>query len=63
MYALDASTGKVLWGFASGGAVIGGAAIANSSVFWGSGYYVSTCPGGSSTTCGLNNKLYAFSPK
>jgi polyvinyl alcohol dehydrogenase (cytochrome) len=62
MYALDAATGKILWGFASGGAVISGAAIANGSVFWGSGYYVSTCPSGSSTTCGLNNKLYAFSP-
>jgi polyvinyl alcohol dehydrogenase (cytochrome) len=62
MYALDASTGKILWEFASGGAVISGAAIANGTVFWGSGYYVATCPSSAPPTCGLNNKVYAFSP-
>lgn len=50
MYALDARTGAVLWGFASGGSVVAGAAVVNGSVYWGSGYYI-----------GLdNNKLYAF---
>jgi polyvinyl alcohol dehydrogenase (cytochrome) len=49
MYALDAATGAILWRFASGGAVISGAAIVGNSVYWGSGYY--SAP---------NNKLYAF---
>jgi polyvinyl alcohol dehydrogenase (cytochrome) len=52
MYALDATTGTIDWAFPSGGSVIGGAAIVNGSVYWGSGYYVG----------GDNNKLYAFSP-
>ncbi len=50
MYALNAATGAVLWSFASGGSVIGGAAIVNGTVYWGSGYYLGT----------ENNKLYAF---
>jgi polyvinyl alcohol dehydrogenase (cytochrome) len=58
MYALDAATGQILWRFASGGAVISGAAIVGDSVYWGSGYYFATCPSG--VTCGSNNKLYAF---
>jgi polyvinyl alcohol dehydrogenase (cytochrome) len=51
MYALDAATGAIDWAFPSGGSVIGGAAIVNGSVYWGSGYYVGSD----------NNKLYAFS--
>jgi len=58
MYALDAATGQILWRFASGGAVISGAAIVGRSVYWGSGYYIATCPSGAS--CGSNDKLYAF---
>ncbi|QKV80350.1 PQQ-binding-like beta-propeller repeat protein [Amycolatopsis sp. Hca4] len=59
MYALDAATGQVRWSFASGGSVFGGAAIADGSVFWGSGYYyANVCPAGCP---GHNNKLYAFS--
>ena len=59
MYALDAATGRIRWRFASGGAVISGAAIVGNSVYWGSGYYTAICPPG--VTCGPNNKLYAFS--
>jgi polyvinyl alcohol dehydrogenase (cytochrome) len=54
MYALDAATGKVLWGFASGGTVIDGPAIVDGVVYWGSGY---SNPGTG------NNKLYAFTVK
>jgi hypothetical protein len=54
MYALNASGGKVLWSFASGGSVIDGPAIANGVVYWGSGYGK---VGGTG-----NNKMYAFAP-
>jgi polyvinyl alcohol dehydrogenase (cytochrome) len=49
MYALDASTGAILWSFASGGEVRSGAAIVSGRVYWGSGY-----------RGGANDKLYAF---
>jgi polyvinyl alcohol dehydrogenase (cytochrome) len=53
MYALDASTGAVLWTFVSGGSCNAGAAVANGTVYWGSGY--------SNFNVGTpNNKLYAF---
>jgi polyvinyl alcohol dehydrogenase (cytochrome) len=53
MYALDASTGKILWRFAAGGSVVAGPAIIDDTVYWGSGY---------ARTGGVaNNKLYAFS--
>lgn len=58
MYALNAATGQFLWRYASGGAVVSGAAIAAGSVYWGSGYYFATCP--SSAACGSNDKLYGF---
>ncbi|NEQ18885.1 MAG: PQQ-binding-like beta-propeller repeat protein [Microcoleus sp. SIO2G3] len=52
MYALDAKTGKILWGFSSGGSVVAGAAVVNGTVYWGSGYSrYGRVP---------NNKLYAF---
>lgn len=38
MYALDGASGAVLWAFASGGSCNSGAAIADGTVFWGSGY-------------------------
>jgi polyvinyl alcohol dehydrogenase (cytochrome) len=38
MFALDGSTGAVLWSFPSGGTVYGGPAIANGVVYWGNGY-------------------------
>jgi PQQ-like domain len=43
MYALDAATGTILWSFASGGSVTGGASIADGSVYWGSGYCGTAC--------------------
>ena len=56
MYAFDAATGKTLWTFASGGSVNAGAAIADGTVYWGSGYGVR----GIGVT--PNNRLYAFVP-
>ncbi|MEV4259487.1 PQQ-binding-like beta-propeller repeat protein, partial [Spirillospora sp. NPDC049652] len=50
MYALDAATGDVRWRFASGGSVVGGAAVVDGTVYWGSGYHIGTG----------NDKLYAF---
>jgi polyvinyl alcohol dehydrogenase (cytochrome) len=41
MYALNASTGAILWSFASGGDVRSGAAIVGDQVFWGTGYHTS----------------------
>jgi outer membrane protein assembly factor BamB len=38
MYALNAATGAVLFGLASGGSVIDAPSIVNGTVFWGSGY-------------------------
>ncbi len=58
MYAMRASTGEILWSFASGGSCNAGAAIANGVVYWGSGYSHL----GPSLGTG-NNKFYAFSPK
>jgi polyvinyl alcohol dehydrogenase (cytochrome) len=53
MYALDAASGKILWSFPAGGSVVGGPAIADGVVFWGSGY---------ARTGGVgNDKFYAFS--
>ncbi len=37
MYALDAGSGKVLWSYAAGGRVRGGASIVGSTVYWGGG--------------------------
>ena len=53
MYALNGSTGAVLWQFASGGSCLSGAAISNGTLYWGSGY--------SNFGFGTpNNKVYAF---
>ena len=54
MYALDASTGRILWSFASGGTVLDGPSVVEGVLYWGSGY---SNPGTG------NNKLYAFSTK
>ena len=53
MYALDATTGNILWNFASGGTVIDGPSIADGVLYWGSGYRNIQGTG--------NNKVYAFS--
>lgn len=55
MYALDAATGEIRWSFDSGGSVVGGAAVVDGTVYWGSGYWI---PWDNS---GENNMLYAFS--
>ena len=52
MFALDASTGEVLWSFVAGSSVNAAPAISGKSVYWGSGY--------SHLGTG-NNKLFAFS--
>jgi len=57
MFGLDARTGAVLWGYASGGSVIAGASIVGDTVYWGSGYTNLGIPGFTG-----NNKFYAFSP-
>jgi polyvinyl alcohol dehydrogenase (cytochrome) len=54
MFAMDASTGKILWSFAAGGSVIAAPAIVGNTVYWGSGY-------GRFGLGAPNNKLYAFS--
>jgi polyvinyl alcohol dehydrogenase (cytochrome) len=61
MFALNASNGQILWRYKSGGAVLGGPAIAGGTVFWGSGYWFGLCDDGT-YDCAQNNKLYAFSP-
>jgi len=53
MYALDTVTGRILWSFNAGGSVAAGPAIADETIYWGSGY---------ARTGGVgNNKFYAFS--
>jgi polyvinyl alcohol dehydrogenase (cytochrome) len=56
MYALDATTGAVLWQFQSGSSVYSGPAIVNGVVYWGAGYPASRLGLGSSGT----TQLYAF---
>ncbi|CUR55786.1 putative Pyrrolo-quinoline quinone repeat-containing protein [metagenome] len=54
MVAMDAATGAIKWTFASGSSCLGGAAIVNGTVYWGTGYR-SFAP---LTTAG--DKLFAF---
>jgi len=56
MVAMDAATGQIKWTYASGSSCLGGAAIANGAVYWGTGYR-SFAP---LTTAG--EKLFAFTP-
>jgi polyvinyl alcohol dehydrogenase (cytochrome) len=56
MAALNAATGALLWTFPSGSSCLGGAAIADGTIYWGTGYRTF----GPLTTPG--NKLYAFTP-
>ncbi len=59
MYALDAATGAILWSHASGGSVVGGAAIVDGRVYWGSGYYTRTCPA-APAACAPTRQLLSF---
>ena len=52
MYALDATTGNILWKFASRGTVIDSPSIVDGALYWGSGYRNIAGTG--------NNKVYAF---
>lgn len=56
MFALNASTGSVLWNFAAGSSVNAGATVVNGVVYWGSGYAHLGIPGFTG-----NTKFYAFS--
>jgi polyvinyl alcohol dehydrogenase (cytochrome) len=53
VYAIDAATGTILWGFQTGGSVIDGPSIVNGVAYWGSGF--AHIPPGTP-----NNKVYAF---
>jgi len=53
MYALNTTTGDILWSFASGGSVIDGPSIVDGTLYWGSGYREISGAG--------NNKVFAFS--
>ncbi|MFO1328799.1 MAG: PQQ-binding-like beta-propeller repeat protein [Rubrivivax sp.] len=53
MFAFDAASGAVRWTYVAGGSVVGGAAVVDGWVYWGSGY--------SSFGVGVDNrKLFAF---
>jgi len=53
-FALNAATGQIEWSYAGGGSVNSGAAIANGTVYWGTGYQ---------NQDGIyNNQFYAFAP-
>ena len=53
MYALDATTGAILWRYHAGGSVVSGPAVVGDTVYWGSGY---------ARTGGVGNNLFfAFS--
>ncbi|HTW09822.1 MAG TPA: PQQ-binding-like beta-propeller repeat protein [Acidimicrobiales bacterium] len=57
MFALDASTGKILWSFDAGSSVNAGPAIVDGTVYWGSGYSHL----GPFLPFTGNDKFYAFS--
>jgi polyvinyl alcohol dehydrogenase (cytochrome) len=57
-YALDAATGRILWGHPGGASVNAGPAIVDGSVYWGTGYSRAPNKEGTSNTPG---RLYAFS--
>lgn len=53
LYALNSTTGQILWSYASGGSVIDGPSVVSANLFWGSGY---------SRSGTGNNKVYDFTP-
>lgn len=56
IYALDASTGKILWSYPAGSSVIAAPAIVGGTVYWGSGYGHL----GPALPFTTNDKFYAF---
>jgi len=52
MHALEASTGRIVFSFASGGSVIDAPSIVGDTLYWGSGYRRIGGIG--------NNQVYAF---
>ena len=52
MFALDATSGAILWSFAAGSSVNAAPAVVGNSLYWGAGYAHSSGTG--------NTKLYAF---
>jgi polyvinyl alcohol dehydrogenase (cytochrome) len=50
VYALNTTSGKILWSFATGGSVIDGPSIVDGALYWGSGYNIGT----------TNKQVYAF---
>lgn len=60
MVAMDAATGTVEWTFTSGSSCAAGAAIANGTVYWGTGY--TFAPPLTSSADPNGYMLYAFTP-
>ena len=56
MVAMDAATGAVKWSYTTGSSCLGGAAIANGTVYWGTGY------GAFAPLTTSGKTLYAFTP-
>ena len=56
MYAMDAATGQVKWSYPSGASCLGGAAIVDGTVYWGTGYRAFA----PLTTAG--SRFFAFTP-
>jgi polyvinyl alcohol dehydrogenase (cytochrome) len=56
MLAMDAASGAIRWTYSSGSSCLGGAAIADGTVYWGTGYRTFA----PLTTAG--DKLFAFAP-
>ena len=54
MFALDATTGEILWQFGAGASVNSGPAVVNGSVYWGTGYARSGVEGSG------GNQFFAF---
>jgi polyvinyl alcohol dehydrogenase (cytochrome) len=56
MAAMDSATGEIKWTYASGASCIGGAAIADGTVYWGNGYRTFA------PVATAGNSLFAFTP-
>jgi polyvinyl alcohol dehydrogenase (cytochrome) len=59
--ALDAANGKTLWSYNMPFSTVGGAAVANGVVYWGTGYTHLGIPGWTGDPTNHAGKLFAFS--